>query len=67
MDNEQIIHVHEGAAGTHEVIHTNGHGDGHHHHKQSFITKYIFSQDHKVIGKQFLITGITWAMIGAFF
>jgi cytochrome c oxidase subunit 1 len=67
MDNEQTIHVHEGAAGTHEVIHTNGHGNGHHHHKQSFITRYIFSQDHKTIGKQFLITGIMWAMIGAFF
>jgi cytochrome c oxidase subunit I len=65
MDNEQTIHVHEGAAGTHEVIHHDG--NGHHHHKQSFITKYIFSQDHKTIGKQFLITGITWAMIGAFF
>lgn len=67
MSNDQTIHVHEGAAGTHEVIHTNGHGNGHHHHKQSFITKYIFSQDHKTIGKQFLITGIIWAMIGAFF
>jgi cytochrome c oxidase subunit 1 len=67
MSNEQTIHVHEGAAGTHEVIHTDGHGNGHHHHKQSFITKYIFSQDHKTIGKQFLITGITWAIIGAFF
>jgi cytochrome c oxidase subunit 1 len=69
MSNDQTIHVHEGAAGTHEVIHTNGHGNGngHHHHKQSFITKYIFSQDHKTIGKQFLITGIIWAIIGAFF
>jgi cytochrome c oxidase subunit 1 len=67
MNNDQTIHVHEGAAGTHEVIHNgNGH-DGHHHHKQSFITKYIFSQDHKTIGKQFLITGIIWAVIGAFF
>ena len=42
-------------------------GDGHHHHKQSFITKYIFSQDHKTIAKQFLITGITWGIIGALF
>lgn len=67
MSNEQTIHVHEGAAGTHEVIHTDGHGNGHHHHKQSFITKYIFSQDHKTIGKQFLVTGIIWAIIGAFF
>jgi len=43
-------------------------GDGHaHHHHQSFITKYIFSQDHKVISKQFLITGMIWAIIGGFF
>ncbi|MBX7108379.1 MAG: cbb3-type cytochrome c oxidase subunit I [Chitinophagales bacterium] len=38
---------------------------GHHeHHKDSFITKYIFSQDHKMIAKQFLITGIFWALVG---
>ncbi|MGZ5242685.1 MAG: cytochrome c oxidase subunit I [Bacteroidia bacterium] len=40
-----------------------GHTD-HGHHKQSFITKYIFSQDHKTIGKQFLITGIIMGLIG---
>ena len=34
------------------------------HHEQSFITKYIFSEDHKTIAKQFLITGIFWAIIG---
>ncbi len=28
------------------------------HHKETFLTKYIFSQDHKMISKQFLITGI---------
>ena len=28
------------------------------HHKETFITKYIFSQDHKMIAKQFLITGM---------
>ncbi|MCB0739536.1 MAG: hypothetical protein KDB92_00430, partial [Chitinophagaceae bacterium] len=42
------------------------HHDGHGHH-QSFISKYIFSQDHKTISKQFLITGIIWAMIGGLF
>ena len=26
-----------------------------HHHKETFITKYIFSTDHKMIAKQFLI------------
>ena len=34
------------------------------HHEQSFIEKYIFSTDHKMIAKQFLITGILWAVIG---
>lgn len=46
------IHVHEDLA----------HDD--HEHDQSFITKYIFSTDHKTIAKQFLITGIFWALIG---
>src|SRR5215204_2358915 len=64
MSNDSTIHVHEGAV-THEVHHHDG--NGHHHHKQNFVTKYIFSQDHKTIGKQFLITGIAWAVIGALF
>ncbi|MBR9999726.1 MAG: cbb3-type cytochrome c oxidase subunit I [Cyclobacteriaceae bacterium] len=41
------------------------HGAEHDHdHHQSFITKYIFSTDHKTIAKQYLITGIFWAFIG---
>ena len=36
----------------------------HHEHHDNFITKYIFTQDHKMIGKQFLVTGIFWAIIG---
>ena len=35
-----------------------------HHHKETFVTKYIFSQDHKMISKQFLITGIIMGVIG---
>ncbi|MBA2421668.1 MAG: cbb3-type cytochrome c oxidase subunit I [Chitinophagales bacterium] len=42
-------------------IHDHGH---HEHHKDNFITKYIFSQDHKMIAKQFLITGMFWALVG---
>ena len=34
----------------------------HHHHHETFWTKYIFSQDHKMIAKQFLITGIIMAV-----
>jgi cytochrome c oxidase subunit I len=33
---------------------------------KSFITKYVFSTDHKVIAKQFLITGMAWAVLGGF-
>jgi cytochrome c oxidase subunit 1 len=35
-----------------------------HHHKESFITKYIFTQDHKMIGKQYLVTAIIMGGIG---
>ena len=34
------------------------------HHKETFITKYIFCQDHKMIAKQFLITGMLMGIIG---
>lgn len=40
------------------------HHDHGHHHKENFITKYIFSQDHKMISKQFLITGIIMGCFG---
>ncbi|MCB9252358.1 MAG: cbb3-type cytochrome c oxidase subunit I [Flavobacteriales bacterium] len=39
------------------------HGD-HGHHKETFLTKYVFSQDHKMISKQFLITGIVMGCFG---
>jgi len=40
------------------------HDDHGHHHKQTFITKYIFSTDHKMISKQYLITGLLMGIIG---
>jgi len=38
--------------------------DDHGHHKETFVTKYIFSIDHKMISKQYLITGIIMGIIG---
>ncbi len=38
------------------------HEEGHHHH-ESFITKYLFSQDHKMISKQFLITAMVMGIV----
>ncbi|MEO6456238.1 MAG: cbb3-type cytochrome c oxidase subunit I [Ginsengibacter sp.] len=60
MSNEIVLHEH--ATSSHEAGHT-----AHAHHHESFITKYVFSQDHKMISKQFLITGMTWAIIGGLF
>jgi cytochrome c oxidase subunit 1 len=60
MSNEAVLHTHSDAA-THDA-----HGDHHHehHHHETFISKYVFSQDHKMIAKQFLITGMFWAVLG---
>ncbi|AOZ99485.1 MULTISPECIES: cytochrome c oxidase subunit I [Flavobacterium] len=45
--------------------HDHAHDHEHeHHHKETFITKYIFSIDHKMIAKQYLITGIIMGVIG---
>ncbi|WP_200878599.1 cbb3-type cytochrome c oxidase subunit I [Sphingobacterium sp. ML3W] len=44
------------------ISHSAEHHDSHGHHQESFISKYIFSGDHKMIAKQFLITGIFMAV-----
>jgi cytochrome c oxidase subunit 1 len=64
MSNEGKLHSQE------TLDHVSGHDHHHdheHHHEENFISKYIFSLDHKMIAKQYLITGIIWAVIGAFF
>lgn len=43
------------------VAHEGNHG--HDHHEESFVSKYIFSQDHKMIGKQFLMTAIFMGLV----
>ena len=43
-------------------FHDHHHGDK---YQSNFVSHYIFSQDHKMIAKQFLITGMIWAIIGA--
>jgi cytochrome c oxidase subunit 1 len=60
----EAMNVHPEVVTTHDVHHDEHHV---HHHKETFITKYIFSQDHKTIGKQFLVTGIIWAIVGGLF
>jgi cytochrome c oxidase subunit I len=43
--------------------HGHDHNDDHHHHEENFISKYIFSQDHKMIGKQFLMTAVFMGLV----
>ena len=45
-----------------------GHADGHHDHihpsPANFLLKYVFSTDHKVIGIQFLVSGLLFFVLG---
>ncbi|KAA3650247.1 MAG: cytochrome c oxidase subunit I [Bacteroidetes bacterium] len=41
-------------------------GAAHHHQDNDFLFKYIFSTDHKMISKQFFITGSFMGLIGMF-
>src|SRR3954447_18246974 len=41
-------------------------GAGHGHHHQSFISKYVFSQDHKWIGVQYGFTALCFLLFGFF-
>jgi len=43
--------------------HAHGHHEDHHHHEEHIISKYIFSQDHKMIGKQFLMTAVFMGLV----
>jgi cytochrome c oxidase subunit 1 len=40
-----------------------GHDDDHHDHHETFVSKYIFSMDHKTISRQFLVTAVIMAVI----
>jgi cytochrome c oxidase subunit 1 len=65
MSSEIIQQGQSGVA----TVPAHDHHEAHHahHHEESFISKYVFSQDHKMIAKQFLITGMIWAIIGGLF
>ena len=48
------------AHGNHD---SHGHSEDHGHHEESFVSKYIFSQDHKMISKQFLLTAVFMGIV----
>ncbi len=45
------------------VAHGHGHGEAH-HHELGFWQKYVFSQDHKVIGIQYGFTALCFLLFG---
>lgn len=61
MSNEAILQSGQAVSTHHHEVHE------FHEHHDTFITKYVFSQDHKMIGKQFLMTGMFWAVVGGLF
>ena len=52
-----------GVALEHGHDHDHAHG-AHGHHELSFVKKYVFSTDHKMIGMQFLFTTLLILMVG---
>ena len=48
------------------IDHAHGDDHAHDHHHQSFIWKYVFSTDHKMIGIQYGISGLVFLLFGFF-
>ena len=73
QENENLTHEHDENQETDQENgdaiqqpdeqHGNNH-DTHDDHHEGFIRKYIFSLDHKMIGKQFLIYGLLMLFLG---
>lgn len=40
------------------------HAHAHHEHHETFVSKYIFSMDHKMIARQFLLTAVIMGIVG---
>ncbi|MCP4503196.1 MAG: cytochrome c oxidase subunit I [Deltaproteobacteria bacterium] len=51
---------------TETAEHSDAHGHDHAHHDPGFIKKYLWSTDHKMIGMQYMFTGIFMAIVGGY-
>ena len=58
----EVQTLHSAHDHSHGHDHAHDHDEEHEHH-DTFITKYIFTQDHKMIAKQFLLTAVLMAVI----
>ena len=50
-----------------ESVVTAPHEDVGHHEEEGWVSKYLFSTDHKIIAMQYMFTGMFMALIGGFF
>ncbi|HEX3449682.1 MAG TPA: hypothetical protein VHS97_15615, partial [Isosphaeraceae bacterium] len=65
MSAESTSHGSSGTPDVHAGGHDHTHGDDHIHPAPStFLTKYVFSTDHKIIGIQFLFSGLIFMVLG---
>src|SRR5438093_8257116 len=48
----------------HELGHTHEGEHAHAHHELTFLERYVFSCDHKIIGLQFLFMGLAFMVLG---
>jgi len=65
MSSEAIGNGSGSAAATHGHVVDHGHGDDHIHPAPTFfLFKYVFSHDHKIIGLQFLFSGLIFMVLG---
>ena len=55
-------------AQSHDHAHGHDPAHGHHdHHEEGWFKKYFWSTDHKMIAKQYLLTGMVLGVVGAYF
>jgi len=54
------------ADATDDASHESEHPEHPAHHEEGFFRKYLYSTDHKVIGLQYLFTGMLMALVGGF-
>jgi cytochrome c oxidase subunit I len=60
MSAESLTHTHADDHGHHD--------HGHHHHEEPpWYRKYVFSTDHKVISKQFMLASLIFLFIAGSF
>lgn len=67
MSSEHTVKSGSGAGAAHGHAQGNGHGHGDDHIHPApgnVLTRYVFSQDHKVIGIQFLFSGLIFFVLG---